>query len=290
MYFGMALVATMAYALQGALLASYYRRMDRLSVVAYRGLSLALTMLPLLWWVEPWDGAAVWHAAPVLVAAVVTSAVANWCNANALCCLPVGIAMALCTSFTAIFSVFLGYCVLGETLEAPQFGFIALLLAGVLLLGSLRSQGPLPAEYNLGRGLVIAVCYGLFMSVGYVLVGIASRQVHPVLVGYLWEGGIGVFVACVALGRGRLGGASLARVSGREFGQILLYAAPTALGSALYPLATRGAFILATAILSTMMVFSSLLAMLFYGERLTLRQWALMLFICLMVAGLRLSS
>lgn len=292
MFFFYALLATMAYSLQGTLLASCFRRMDRLSVVAYRGLTLGLTMLPILWWVDSWDTAALLQAMPWLLGAVAMAAVANWCNANSFCYLPVGIATALGMSTTAIVSVLLGYCVFKESLQGEQMIFVGLILVGIVSLGAARSHDSGPIQYNVARGLLYCALFGLFMAAGYVLIGATSRQIHPFLAGYLWEFLIGVLVAVVAWGRGRLGGASLQRLSWRDLGIVLLYSAPTALGSAMYPLAVqqKGSFAVATAVLSTMMVFSTLLALVLYRERLTLLQWGLLVFVCLMVVGLRLSS
>ena len=80
-------------------------------------------------------------------------------------------------------------------------------------------------------------------------------------------------------------------VSTREFTTIALCSAPTAIGTGLYALSmTMGPIGIATAIISTMMVFMTILAALFFGERLTRRQCILLGVVCAMVAGLKLSS
>ena len=77
----------------------------------------------------------------------------------------------------------------------------------------------------------------------------------------------------------------------RQFGRLLLCASPTAMGTGLYSLAmTLGPVAIAAAVVSSMMVFSTLLGYLLYGERPSRRQGALILFICVAVAGLKLAG
>jgi hypothetical protein len=51
-FFVLAIAATFGYSLQSTLMTSFYRSVDRLSAVALRGLSLGVTMLPLLLFVD----------------------------------------------------------------------------------------------------------------------------------------------------------------------------------------------------------------------------------------------
>lgn len=290
-YFLLAILATLGYSVQNTLMASFYRSMDRLSAVTYRGFSLTLSMWPLLLWVQyPMPPLGLRFALCILGAAI-TAAAANWYGANAYSFLPVGIATALSTSFTAIVTAVIGYFGFRESLSPAQLTFLAGTLLGIFLLGAAKSSGPLPAEYNVPRGILHSLLFGLLLGVAYVLVGLASRQYPAFFVGYLWEATIGLIAASAALARGALGGASLSRIPARQFARILVCSSPTVIGTGCYAMATTtGKIGIVTAVLSTMMVFNTLLAMFLYKERPTRWQWCLLVVVCLMVIGLKLST
>jgi len=290
MLFQLGIIATFNYALQGTLMASYYRRMDTLSAVAYRGLTLGLSMLPLLYFV-PKD---IWINLPtyatIILGASICAALGNWSIAIAYRVLPVGIASALATSFVALAAVINGIIFFEEFLSGFQLLCIFLILLGVCFLGLSKSKGPLPKEYNVRRGIFQSLLFGIFLGLAIALVGSASREFHPFAVGYLWEFTIGIIAALVCLFRGLVGGKSLVVVSKKDFWTILLYSSPTVLGTGCYAMAlTMGPIGVVATILSTGMVFSTILAFFFYGERLSARQWITMLFICLAIGALKLS-
>ncbi len=292
MFFILALLASLGYALQGVLMASYYRGMDRLSAVTYRGLSLGLSMAPLLLFVP----AEAWRAwpgmLPLILVAAVLAALGNWCNATAVSCLPIGIANALCMGSVSLTLASLGFLLLGESLSPPQLLWMGLIVAGVLLLGLSRSR-PLVTgagvANRLGRGLLFSGLFGLLLGSAFLLVARAARASHPFLVAYSWEFAIGLCALLMVWLRPRVGGAPLQALSGRQFARLLLCAAPTAMGTGLYALAmTLGPVAIAAAIVSSMMVFSTLLSYLLYRERPSRRQVVLMLWICGAVVGLKL--
>lgn len=291
MFFSLAIVAALGYSLQSTLMASYYRRIDRLSAVAYRGISLGISMLPLLFFVpfeEFWKTPQYFI---LILLASVLAALGNWAIANAYRRLPIGIATACAMSFSSVNVAIISFAFLGERLSFLQLLFIGLILLGVILLGVSRSQGILPTDYDLRRGLSNCFVFGLFLGAAYALVGIASRQLDPFIVGYLWEFIIGLVAAMVAIGRGYLGGLPLTKISRKDFAQILVYSAPTAIGTGCYALAmTIGPIGIAAALISTMMVFSTLFAYFLYGETLGKKQWCLLMLVWLMVAGLKFST
>jgi drug/metabolite transporter (DMT)-like permease len=265
--------------------------MDRLSAVALRGLSLGLSMSPLLLFVPGADFLrAPSYITPILGASV-CAAIGNLCAARAYSFLPIGVASAMSMSFAAIFAALIGFVFVGETLTSGQLFFALLILLGVSFLAISRSTGPLPKEYSVTRGITSSMLFGIFLGSAYALVGIVSRDLHPFLVGYLWELIIGIVAAIFASSRKFFGEPGLSRVSARDFRRILLFSAPTLLGTGFYALAmTLGPIAIATAIISTMMVINTLLAATFYGESLSARQWVLLVLVCLMVAGLKFSS
>jgi drug/metabolite transporter (DMT)-like permease len=289
MFFLAAIIATIGYALQSTLMASYYRSMDRLSAVALRGLSLGLSMAPLLLFVPGADFGRVPGQILLILGAAVFAALGNVASARAFSFLPVGVATASSMGFASIFAALIGFVFVGERLTSAQLVFGVLILLGVLLLGISRSTGPLPKEHSVPRGIVSSLFFGIFLGCAYSLVGMVSRELHPFLVGYLWEFIIGIVAAVIAVCRRFLGGPGLSRVPVRDFLGILLFSAPTLFGTGFYALAmSMGPIAVATAIISTMMVVNTILAAVFYGERLTARQWGLLLVVCLLVAGLKI--
>ncbi len=290
-FFLVALAATVAYAVQGTLLAGFFRRLDRLSVVTYRGLALGLTLLPLLLFIGPVEPSAAMRMAPFILAAAAVAAVGNWCGGLAYSFLPVGIASALAMSFAAVVSGFIGFAVLGESLHLAQLAFVGLTLSGIVALGAARSTGPLPREYNVPFGILHSLLFGGLTGIAFALIGCSSRQVHPFLVAYSYEFLTGIVAGAIAIARGFIGGNPLSTISRSDFTKILAVTSPTIVGTGCFAVAVSiGPVALATAILSTMMVFKTLLAMAVYHERPTVRQWCLLAFVCATVIGLKLSS
>jgi drug/metabolite transporter (DMT)-like permease len=132
------------------------------------------------------------------------------------------------------------------------------------------------------------VLFGLFLGTAIALVGFISRQIHPFAVGYLWESLIGVLAMTYALLRGVWGAAGFSRISPAHFLKIARYCSPTVVGTGCYAFTmTLGPIGIASAIVSSAMVFNTILAALFYGERLTRKQVALLITVCAAVAGLK---
>ncbi len=291
MFFIVALIATIAYATQGTLMASYYRSMDQLSAVAYRGLSLGVSMIPLLLFVPSGEFAHVPSFAGSIVVAAVCAALGNLYIARAFCDLPIGIATGMAMSCAAILTGVLGFVLLGEVLTSHQIFFSALILVTLTMLGMTRSGGTIPTNYNIRKGIVNCLLFGVFLGSAYSFVGMTSRSLHPFLVGYLWEFTIGIIAALMAVSRTFVGGPSLTIPKKRDLLKITLYSSPTAIGTGLYALSmTMGPIGIATAIISTMMLFNTVFAAFLYGEKLSVKQWALLVLVCGAVIGLKLSS
>lgn len=286
-----ALISSFSYALQVALMTSVYRTMDRLSANGYRGLTLAITMFPLLFFVPRSDfmNTSQWTA-EVAIAALL-GVLGNLSASRAYSFLPVGIASATFVSFRAVVAAGIGVIVLRESLSIWQWLSAGALLGGVLVLGLSRSHGVLPAEYDVRRGFLASLTAGLLLGVAFWIVGNSSRRVHPFLIGYSWEVSIGVLSLGIASIRSLLNGIGRERISLRQFGTILVFGAPTALGTGCYAYAaTLGPITIVVALLSTIMMFSTLLATFLYHERLSPPQWAIMVFICLTLIVLKLLS
>ncbi len=292
MFFLIAFIAAFGYALQMTLLASFYRKMDTLAAVAYRGLSLGLTMLPLLWWVPAQDYLRLGAVLPQLALIWLLTALGNWTIANAVCHLPVGVATALCNGFIAIMAALAGFFLFQESLLFRQIAIIAAILLLVFALGWTRSPAAVTISFNITAGLRNAFLSGLFLGIGFSLVGGLSRQIHPFLVGYAWELGTGVIAWLWMRSRTQSSERrSSWTISPHEFGRVMLAGSPTLIGTGLYALSmTMGPVAIATAVISTQMVFTTLLARVIYREQLTRAQWILLLAVCAGVMMLKMAS
>jgi|GEM_PF-868856 len=291
LFFGLSLTALIAYSLQYTLVASFYRQMDRLSAVAYRGVSLGITMAPLLLFVPFKDQEDLAKLAPMMLVASIITTVGNWCAANAVAYLSVGVSNALSMSFVTVTAVLLGFAALGEVLSPIQLGLIAATLLGVVGLGLAKSKDALIDKQHATKGLLQSVLAGVFLGIGFVMVASASRKYHPFLVGYVWEFTIGLIAVLMCWMRKLQRGPGLEPVSLKKFTRLALYCAPTAVGTGAYAAATTiGPVGIATAIVCTMMVCTTLLARVMYKERLSRPQWAFLLVVCGLVAALRYFS
>ena len=270
---------------------SYYRRMDSLSAITYRGLTLGLSMLPLLFLADFNEFQRILDFLPYILAGSIFSALGNWCSANTYVHLPIGIGSALTMSAASIVAVLIGFLFLSEMLVASQIISIALILVGVFLLGVSKSNGPLPKKFNVPSGLAYASMSGLFAGSAYSIIGTTARSFDPFIAGYMWEFMIGIIAASIACMRGMFGGRPLSPVSRNDFFRILKFCSPTLIGSGLYVYSMSiGPVGIATAIIGTMMVFSSIFASIIYKEKLSIKQWILIAFVCSIVVSLKLFS
>jgi drug/metabolite transporter (DMT)-like permease len=291
MFFVFAIISMAAYALHSVWMAPYYRRNEQLTVVTLRGVGMSLAMTPVLLIPDPAGVVGIGGQLPWILAASATALLGNWASANSLRHLPIGIATALNMSLSTLVSAWLSTQWLGESLSGGQIGWMGLVFLGVFGLGAVRSPPITSVTYSLPKGLMFASVFGLALGAGFTLITRVSRSLDPLVAGYCWESTIAVLGASVLLMRrlafGRIGSIP----SRRDFGWIILFCIPGAVGTACYALAVAGGpLAVVSAILGTMMVVSSILAWLMYGEKLSGGQWFFVAFVCCAVIGMRFSS
>jgi len=290
-FFVFAIISMAAYALHSVWMAPYYRRNDQLAVVTLRGVGLSIAMLPGLLIPGPAGVVEARHQLPWILAASATALLGNWAAANSLRYLPIGIATALNMSLSTLVSAGLSSQLLGESLSAGQVVWMGFIFLGVFALGAVRSPPVASVTYSLPRGMLFAAVFGLALGTGFTLISRVSRSLDPLVAGYCWESTITVMGAVVLLLRrlvwGRIGTAP----SRRDLLWIVLFCIPGAVGTSCYALAVAGGPVaIVSAILGTMMVVSSVLAWLIYGEKLSWGQWLLVAFVCGAVVGMRFAS
>ena len=301
MYIFIAVVAASAYALQGTLMASFYRKMDPLSAISYRGLALGLVMLPLLAFVplEQFYKTSSFFGHILLCA--VLAALGNWLVANSYKSLPVGVAWALSESFRTITAIGFAILLLHEALNAYQLGFIAALLVCVSILctsssssssgdsgkGPSRNVNP-AATY---AGIAFTMGFGVFIGWSMSLIGTVARECNPLVLAFEWEFTIGLIGVLFAWGRRLFKGKEhgLARINRLSFGKIALYSSPTVIGTYGFAVASQmGSIAIVSAVLSVSTVAAAIIAYLLYKERLSALQCGMIAVSCLIIAGLNL--
>jgi drug/metabolite transporter (DMT)-like permease len=288
--FFLALLATLSYSLQSTLMVRHYRSLPTFWVVGIRGLSLGLTMLPLLAFVPLNEWPRMAGAWPYILGASVMGVAAMFCNVNAMRRLPASITGATGMSTAALVVVLSGNVFFGEPLPANAQMVIPLILIAVITLGIIKTPGNLPDAHHIAHGLPFAMMFGILLGVGYILVGLGSRHAHPFAVGYFWELGIGLLAMAIAITGQPLTTPQKQALNRSRVQQIALNASPTALGTGLFALAMSiGPVALASAVNGTNMVFTTLFARKMYGEKLHKRQWVLLGVIVVLVIALRLS-
>lgn len=298
MYIFIAVVAASAYALQGTLMASFYRKMDPLSAISYRGLALGLVMLPLLAFVplEQFYKTSSFFGHILLCA--VLAALGNWLVANSYKSLPVGVAWALSESFRTITAIGFAILLLHEALNAYQLGFIAALLICVSILctsSSSSNSGKAPANGKnpaaTYAGIAFTMGFGVFIGWSMSLIGTVARECNPLVLAFEWEFTIGVIGVLFAWGRRLFKGKEhgLASISRLSFGKIALYSSPTVIGTYGFAVASQmGSIAIVSAVLSVSTVAAAIIAYLLYKERLSTLQCGMIAVSCLIIAGLNL--
>lgn len=285
-------LAAFSNALQIALMAEYYRKLDTLSAVAYRGLSLVFTMWPLLLFV-PFGEINITSTFFIYIASATCFAViANWTNAISMRYLSVPVSTALGMGFWSVIIAVLAYFFEDETLKLLQIFFISLTLITASILGITQNSENHLMYNNRKKGVLLTLLFGFAIASAGLFVGKASREFHPFITGYTWEVCIGVTSACIAAGRSLFTSQKLVKISLRDFSRIMLFSAPTTLGTGLFAYSvTQGKLAVMSAIFITAtMIFSSVLAYFRYKEKLNTKQLLLLGLLISFIVALKLVS
>ena len=135
MFFTLAIISAVCYALQSALLSKYSRSIGGPSTSLYRGLSISISVTILL----PFIPLEVWSEAlnnwKILLLAGITSGSASLIAYSSLQYSPIGIANSITRSITIIATIILSFLVFKETLSSIQSFFIFIVGLSVIILG-----------------------------------------------------------------------------------------------------------------------------------------------------------
>jgi drug/metabolite transporter (DMT)-like permease len=290
MFFLLAILATIFYSLNNVFLAPHVRKISPLLVNSYRGLSLGITMLPLVLILVPYTEFAKFNyeiAALIVFTSLVTVA-GNVSNYKAQIYLPVGVATALCLAFSTLVAILIGVYFLNEEITPFQVLLTVFMLVEIFLMGIAKSKDF--KEQNIPKGLLYSGLFGIFLGTGFSLVGVISKAINPVLVGYLWEFGIGILGLIIYLFLGLIRKLKL-QINFREFYKVGLASSPTIFGTSCYAFATTlGPISILAAIIATVAVFTALFGYVILKERLSTTQWVVIIALVVTLAGLRLAG
>lgn len=271
-------------------MASFYRTMDKLSAVAYRGLTLGISMLPLLFFVPVNDFNQITSIFPILIFASLSAAFANFAGTYSYSYLPVSVASALMTSSAIFCNILIGKVFLDEALTVKQLILVCILTILIVFLCFFKSPIHKTININIQKGLSSSLLFGLFIGIGFSLVGYLSKSTHPFLIAYLWELLIGIILLFfIFLRKYLLKRKFVERLSWKKFATLGVYASPTVIGTAsLLYACTLGPTSIAYAINATMIVFNCFFGYLFYKEKITLKQFIIITVTCINVILLKI--
>ena len=285
-FLALCLLARFAYAFNDVLVGATARELDRFEVAALRGLSLGITMSPLLVFVPAAAWAALAERWPTYLLLVALTGLCNVLQNHAARFLPFGLRAAVTISTVSIATVLFGSLVYGERLSAGQ-GALCLVLVGSAVVAAFGEHAAHDIEPDIPRGGALALAAGALLGTAAVLTKGLSAETSPLLTAWAWEFGAGAILAGPLLYRWWRRGTGPG--VGRRFLRTALASAPTAVGSGasmiaigLGPLGVWGA------VAGTQVLFIALLGVRWHREAMGLRRWFCLLAAALAVAGLAL--
>jgi drug/metabolite transporter (DMT)-like permease len=282
-------ISILGYGLHVPLVTHLARRYDGLTVTVYRGLSLGITMAPLLLFVPADDFARLPAYFSVLALASLVGALGFFLSVTGGIYLPIGISTAFRQAAGITTVILLGVLVLGELVTPAEYGLIALLLLGVVALALSRPDIRHLAKQNVSLGIATSLAAGVATTSAYLFFATVSREISPFLAGYFWELGIGVVALIFMLAQRVAGGQHLVLLPRRDVLKIAGVALLTIVGTSGYGLAINyGDFTIAGALLATSGAVSVFGAWFLFGERLSRVHLALAFCIVALASALQL--
>jgi drug/metabolite transporter (DMT)-like permease len=201
-FVALCLLSRVAYSFNDVLVGELARRHDRMEIATWRGLSLGVSMAPLLLWVpgSAW-GALAEHPGELLWLVAITAG-ANLLQLQAARYLPFGLRAALFVAGVALGGIGLGAWSLGERFTALELGFCALVIASAVLasVGNHSNDG---LSANVPKGAWLTLASSALMATAALSFARLARATDPLLLGWAWELGAGAVLLVPLLVRQR---------------------------------------------------------------------------------------
>jgi drug/metabolite transporter (DMT)-like permease len=282
-FLALCLLARLAYAFNDILVGRLAREYGRVEVASLRGVSLGLTMAPLLLWVPAPAWAALGARWPAYLLMIALTGAANVLQNRAARFLPFGLRSALMISAVSVASIVLGAVVFHERLSLPQVAFCGLLV-GSAVVAAFGQHAAHEIQPDIPRGAVLGLASGTLLGVAALLTKHLAAETHPFLTAWAWEFGAGAILVPALLARWREG---IPPGAGRRFARIAAASAPTVIGSSaslaalnLGPLGVWGA------LGGSQVLFTALIGVRWHDEHMGLRRWLCFAAAAAAVAGL----
>jgi len=264
------LLSRFAYSFNDVWTGRIARERGRTEVAALRGVSLGLTMAPLLAFVRAGAWGELLQRWDQLALLVVITAGSNLLQLHSARYLPFGLRAALSVSAVALGGILLGSTLLGEHFRASELAWGALVVVSVVLAALGDHSNP-ELRANVPKGALLAVASAALMAVAALLLLGLSRATDPLLVAWAWELGSGLVLVPVWLVRHPRGLHAGFRA---RFMRIGAAALPTVIGSGASALAlTRGPLGLWGALAGTQALFTALLGAARHHEKIGRFRW-----------------
>lgn len=282
-FFALCLLSRIAYSFNDVLIGGLARRHDGMEISAWRGVSLGVTMAPLLGWVS----ASAWQALLArwgeLLLLVSITAGANLLQLRAARYLPFGLRAALFVAGIALGGIGLGTRFLDEHFGLIELGWSALIVTAAVLaaLGDHSSDG---LTVNVPKGALITLASAALMSVAALLFARLARATDPLLLGWCWEFGAGAVLLAPLFWRQR---GRWEPGIGPRFLRTALFSLPTVIGTGASAVAlTLGPLGVWAALAGTQALVSAGLGAAWHHERIGPRRWFYLALGALGVCGL----
>ncbi len=275
------LVSRFFYTLNDLFTGRLARQHDRLELAALRGVSLGVSMAPLLLWVPRSAWSKLVMEPGSLAGIVALTALANVLQLQSARYLPFGLRASVILTGISLGSVLLGALVLGEQLSLGVVAWCAVIVASAVLAAA-GEHANHEIEPRLVPGIALALAGASLMAVVALLMKGLAERTHPLLAAWAWEFGAGlILVPALLLRRSSL------RALPRHFARVALASSPTAIGSSASIVALgSGRLGLWGALAGTQVLFTAVLGVLWHRELMSVRRWACFVAASIGIAGL----
>lgn len=285
-------ITVLSFGIQGSLMVIYARQLDALIVAVYRGLSVGITMLPLLFFspvAEIWEITA--HI-PMLLLASSTGALAYISALSAARYLPVGVANSIRQAVYVLGAVILGALFFQEYLSSAQLLLLGGIVGSAIALTLLRTNQPHLDPTAAWRGILFCLVAGVNAAFTFYFFSVLSREINPYVASYFWELTIGLFAFAylmLLLVLGKYDANPWLPI--RQAGSIIFISLLTISATLCYAFAVHyGPYALASGLVTTTILIITLAGRYLFNERLSRAQIGLILFTVAMMFLLKVVS
>ena len=284
-------IAIFSYGIQLPLLIHFARKLDGITTTIYRNLSLAITMLPVLYFAPAGEIAKIPEYIPYLIGASAFGATGFILNLTAAKYLPIGISHSIRQASYTVAAILLGMVVFGEFLQPLQLIIIGMILAGVIGISLSKPDTSHLETQNATLGFTLAGLAGIGYASAFLIYSFVSREVSPLAAGYFWEVGVGLFAVIFGGVRYLKTKKKIPLIPLKDGVKIAAISLTTISGTLSYGFAvSHGHFALAASLITTTGLITLIAGYVMFKEKLTPKQVSLIIFVLAAIMTLRFVS